>query len=161
MRKSNLCNNSTSCNIYVQVDFVLEQAMRPRRGSRSTSLLFLKSALGRDGWSTQPPAFLPPGKETPYPLYRRLGGPQGRSGRVRKISLHTGIRSSDRPCRSESLYRLNYPGPPNIDVHKPVSYRFCFILTESALIFFKDQVVNAVHAICVYSDGHLKLEFAL
>ena len=31
------------------------------------------------------PADLPPGK-TPYPLYRRLGGPQGRSGQVRKIS---------------------------------------------------------------------------
>ena len=27
-----------------------------------------------------------PGKETRYPLYRRLGGPQGHSGRVRKIS---------------------------------------------------------------------------
>jgi hypothetical protein len=31
------------------------------------------------------PAALPPGK-TRYPLYRRLGGPQCRSGRVRKIS---------------------------------------------------------------------------
>ena len=31
------------------------------------------------------PAALPPGK-TRYPLYRRLGGPKGRSGRVRKIS---------------------------------------------------------------------------
>ena len=30
------------------------------------------------------PAALPPGK-TRYSLYRRLGGPQGRSGRVRKI----------------------------------------------------------------------------
>ena len=30
-------------------------------------------------------AALPPGK-TRYPLYRRLGGPQGRPGRVRKIS---------------------------------------------------------------------------
>jgi len=29
------------------------------------------------------PAALPPGK-TRYPLYRRLGGPQGRSGRLRK-----------------------------------------------------------------------------
>jgi len=27
-----------------------------------------------------------PGKETRYPTYRRLGGPQGRSGRVPKIS---------------------------------------------------------------------------
>jgi hypothetical protein len=32
----------------------------------------------------QAPAALPPGK-TRYPLCRRLGGPQGRSGRVRKI----------------------------------------------------------------------------
>jgi hypothetical protein len=36
------------------------------------------------------PAVLPPGK-TRYPLYRRLGGPQGRSGRVRKISPSPGF----------------------------------------------------------------------
>jgi hypothetical protein len=40
-----------------------------------------------------------------------MDGPQGRSGRVRKISLPTGIRSPDRPPRNESLYRLSYPGP--------------------------------------------------
>ena len=33
------------------------------------------------------PAALPPGK-TRYPLYGRLGGAQGRSGRVQKNSLH-------------------------------------------------------------------------
>jgi hypothetical protein len=36
------------------------------------------------------PAALPPGK-TRYPLYRRLGGPQGRSGEVRKISPPPGF----------------------------------------------------------------------
>jgi len=36
------------------------------------------------------PAALPPGKAQ-YPLYRRLGGPQGQSGRVRKISLPLGF----------------------------------------------------------------------
>ena len=36
------------------------------------------------------PAALPPGK-TRYPLYRRLGGPHGRSGRVRKISPSPGF----------------------------------------------------------------------
>jgi len=36
------------------------------------------------------PAALPPGK-TWYPLYRRLGGRQGRSGRVRKISPPPGF----------------------------------------------------------------------
>jgi hypothetical protein len=34
-------------------------------------------------WSTPR---LGPGKETRYPFYRRLGGPQGRSGQLRKFS---------------------------------------------------------------------------
>jgi hypothetical protein len=33
------------------------------------------------------PGRFTPGKETRYPLYRRLGGPQCRSGSVRNISL--------------------------------------------------------------------------
>ena len=53
-------------------------------------------------------AALPPGK-TRYPFCRRLGGPPVRSGPVRKISPPTGIR-----FRSESLYRLSYPGPQNL-----------------------------------------------
>jgi hypothetical protein len=57
------------------------------------------------------PAALPPGK-TRYPLYRRLGGPQTRSGQVWKTSPPAGIRFPDRPARSESLYRLSYPGVP-------------------------------------------------
>jgi hypothetical protein len=36
------------------------------------------------------PAALPSGK-TRYPLYRRQGGPQSRSGRVRKISFPPGF----------------------------------------------------------------------
>ena len=36
---------------------------------------------------------------------------QGLSRRVRNISPTTEIRSPDRPARSESLYRLSYPGP--------------------------------------------------
>ena len=37
-------------------------------------------------------AALPPGK-TQYPLYKRLGGPQGQSGWVRKISPPLGFDS--------------------------------------------------------------------
>jgi hypothetical protein len=60
-------------------------------------------------WSASCPGrTLPPGK-TGYPLYRRMGGPQGRSGQVRIISPPTGIRSPDRPARSQLLYRLHYP----------------------------------------------------
>jgi hypothetical protein len=35
------------------------------------------------GGKRHAPATLPPGK-TQYPLYRRLGGPQGQSGHLRK-----------------------------------------------------------------------------
>jgi hypothetical protein len=43
-----------------------------------------------------------------YPLYRRVGWPQGRSGRVTENLAPTGIRFPDHPVRSESLYRLRY-----------------------------------------------------
>ena len=80
-------------------------------GYRYSSTLFKTLALTIGvGGQHHTPAALPPGK-TRYPLYRRLGGPRDRSGRVRKISPPpTGIRSPDRPARSESLYRLSYPG---------------------------------------------------
>ena len=63
---------------------------------------------GGEGSASGPGRSLPPGK-TRYPLYRRLGGHQSRSGQVRKISPLTGNRSPDRPTRSQSLYRLGYP----------------------------------------------------
>ena len=40
-------------------------------------------------------------------MYRKLGGPQDRSGWVQKILPPAGIRSPNRPARSESLYMLN------------------------------------------------------
>ena len=55
-------------------------------------------------------AALPRGK-TWYPLYRRVCGPRGQSGWVRKISSSSRIRSLDRPAHSESLYWLSYPSP--------------------------------------------------
>jgi hypothetical protein len=42
------------------------------------------------GGQRHAPAALPPGM-TRYPVYRRLGRPQGRSGRVLKISPPSGI----------------------------------------------------------------------
>jgi hypothetical protein len=56
-----------------------------------SSTLFLTSALeGCEGSESRPCHTLPSGK-TRYPLYRRLGGPQGRSGQVRKISPPPGF----------------------------------------------------------------------
>ena len=84
----------------------------PKGRWRYSSTLYLTSALDWGEWSTSRPCRTLPPAKTRYPLYRRLGGPQGRSGRVRKVSPPTGIRSPDCPTRSKSLYWLTYPDPP-------------------------------------------------
>jgi len=81
----------------------------PEGEYRCSSTLSLTSALDGVGGQRHAPSALPTEK-TWYPLYRRLGGPQGRCGRVRKISPPTEIRSPDRSALSESLYRLSCPG---------------------------------------------------
>jgi len=80
-----------------KVKCALLQALRlctgrtARRGSRGISLLFLYNGTRRgEGSASRPGRSLPPWK-TRYPLYRRLGGPQGRSGQVRKISPPPGF----------------------------------------------------------------------
>jgi len=50
----------------------------------------LTSALDACGWLTSCPNFPTPGR-TQYPLYMALGGPQGRSEQVRKISTPQGF----------------------------------------------------------------------
>jgi len=63
-------------------------------------------------WSAaRPSRTLPPGK-TRYPFYRRLGGPQGRSGRAENL-VPTGIRSRTVQLVAQSLYRLSYPARLN------------------------------------------------
>jgi hypothetical protein len=58
---------------------------------RYSPTLSLTSALEGGGWSAPRPGRFTPGKDTRYPLYRRLGGPQGRSGRMGKISPPPGF----------------------------------------------------------------------
>jgi len=62
------------------------QAVRPIGGVEVWLYSFMPTVIeGGEGSASRPGRSLPPGK-TRYPLYRRLGGPQGRSGQVRKIS---------------------------------------------------------------------------
>ena len=77
-------------NVYKKKS-TLVQALRlctirsTHRGSRGMALLFLDYATRRgEGSASRPGRTLSPGKNW-YALYRRLGGPQGRSGQVRKI----------------------------------------------------------------------------
>ena len=66
------------------------------------------------GGQRHAPAALPRGK-TRYPLYRRLGGPQGRSGRVRKIRPPPHRDSIPGPSSPQWVaiptQLLSYPGP--------------------------------------------------
>jgi hypothetical protein len=48
---------------------------------RYSSYSFLTSALEGGEWSVSHPAAIYHGESPRYPLYRRLGGPQSRSGR--------------------------------------------------------------------------------
>ena len=67
------------------------RAVRPIDGLEIWLYSFLTTALeGSEGSVSRTGPSLPPGK-TRYPLYRRLCGPQGRSGQVRKISPPPGF----------------------------------------------------------------------
>jgi len=69
----------------------LYTGLTARRGIRGIALLFLDHGTRRgEGSASRPGRFLPPGK-TRYPLYRRLGGAQDRSGQLRKISSPPGF----------------------------------------------------------------------
>jgi hypothetical protein len=68
---------------------VLESAEEGCRGIALHSL-DVDTLEGGRVVSTTPWTTLPPVK-TRYPLYRRGGGPQGRSGRVQEISLPLGF----------------------------------------------------------------------
>ena len=59
-------------------------------------------------------AALTPGM-TRYPLYRRLGGPQGRSGRVRKISPPLGF--DPRTVQLVASRYTNYAIPAHKNLH--------------------------------------------
>jgi len=77
----------------------------------------MTATLQRGEWSAaRPGRTLPPGKIR-YPIYRRLGGLQGRFGRAENL-VPNGIRS--RTSIAQSLYRLSYPA------HFPIYYSLCF-----------------------------------
>ena len=70
----------------------------------------MTAGLERGEWlAARPGRTLPPGK-TRYPLYRRLGGTQGRSGRVENL-VPTGIRFWIRPASRTVAIPTELRGP--------------------------------------------------
>ena len=87
---------------------------------RYGSTLSLISALNGVGGQRHAPAALPPGKNR-YPLYRRLGGSQGRSGRARKILSPPG-------------FDLRTVQPVPTELSRPIQlYLFIEVVLESSL----------------------------
>ena len=110
----------------------------------------MTSALKMGMGLAAPSGRFTPGK-TRHPLYSRLGGPQGRSGRVRKISPPTGIRSPDRPARSKSLYRLNYRGRRIMTLNAVNYFRppCCSVLNwNTQVLLFEDLLSHKTLDLC-------------
>jgi hypothetical protein len=66
---------------------------------------------GGEGSAYRPGHFLPPGK-VPVPILQEAGWAPGPVWKGAENLTPSGIRSSDRPARSQSLYRLSYPAHP-------------------------------------------------
>jgi hypothetical protein len=74
---------------------------------------------GGERSASRPGRFLPPGK-TRYPLYRRLVGPQGRSGQVRKISLPPGF--DPRTVQPVTSRYIDYTTRPTTTTDKQLKF---------------------------------------
>jgi len=72
------------------------------------SSIFLTLALYGAEWLITRSVRFIPGKRIRSPFYRKLGGPQGRSGGVRKISPLPEFNSKTVQPVVQSLYRLHY-----------------------------------------------------
>jgi hypothetical protein len=90
------------------------------------------------GGNRDAPAALPP-RNTQYPLYRRLGGPQGGSGRVRKISPPPGFH----PRVVQPLYCILYPRNPT-KLNARSILHFC-IFTRLKFYKWKKNECDIIH----------------
>ena len=84
------------------------------RGSRGIALPFLNHGTRR-GWvvSVTPRPLFTPGKDS-VPIVQEAGWAPGPVLTGAENLAPTGIRSPDRPARSQLLYRLSYRGPLNL-----------------------------------------------
>ena len=95
--------------------------------------------------STRPDRTLPPGK-TRYPFYRRLVGPQGRSGRA-EILVPTGIRSRTVQPVAQSLYRLSYRAHTCI-IHITLKQFLYTVSKERSLLQNKKSGFRKISSCC-------------
>jgi hypothetical protein len=115
---------------------------------RGIALLFLDLGV-RKGWvvSTTPRP-LYPGK-VPVPIVQEAGWAPGPVLTGAENLATTGIRSLDRPVRSQSLYRLANPPPPQFTL---VNFYFLMLLSVLFRCFF---FKNYVHILSFYFQSNV------
>jgi len=104
------------------------------------SLTPLTSVLDGDVWSTQCPGHFTPGKD-PVPIVQEAGQAPGPVRTVVNNLAPTGICSPDCPARSESLYRLRYPGPQENDSANPKFWSSRFFFCIASVTFLRPFVL--------------------
>jgi len=93
------------------------------------------------------PTFLPQGKSQ-YPLYRRMGGPQGRSGRVQKILPEPGFAPRTIQPVASSYTDFDIPGKQPYPI---VSTSSSF--TQKVSENHKKPPLNVRLAYCIHFDA--------
>ena len=90
----------------VKIKFTLEQATNAQRGSRFYIYSFFNLGAKWGRWLMPQPGRFTPGKE-PVPTVQEAGWAAGPVWTGAENLAPVGIPSTDRPTRSESLYRLS------------------------------------------------------
>jgi len=98
----------------------------------------MTAAVGGCDWSAA--RTLPLGK-TQYPFYRRLGGPEDRSGRAENL-IFTEVRSRTVHPVAQSIYRLSYPTQTFPFTLSFVSYGRVFLNTnlEKIIVISRQEI---------------------
>ena len=121
-----------------------------QRVGRDITLLFHDRGTRR-GWvvSSTPWSYFTPGKD-PVPIVQEAGwalGPVWTGGKSRP----TGIRTPDRPARSQSLYRLSYPAHIQMKLEICGRYQSGYSLSPSRFErgIFRMQVRSSTTWVCL------------
>ena len=121
-----------------------------------SSALSLTSALNGGGRSTLLPGRFDPGKEkAQFPLYRKLSGPPGPFWAGTNNLAPTGIRSPDRPDRTEPSSRATRKS--NIHFYFSFNRKFnnCYINTGPRRIYQKAKTYRKKQCILINCGKYL------
>ena len=132
----------------------VEQPMKAQRGVEILPYSFFNLAAGWGVWLTPHSSRFSTG--TRYPLYRSLGGPQGRSGRVRKILFTPGF--DPRTVQSVAIRYTEYTIPTRRAFAKRFKKRVLFevqVWASAVDLGHGELCINFVGLCTLKADSHI------